>query len=269
MPVRGARRIVADCRASERRLESTALAIVAASAPRASATAPVETATATRPSILEELRAQYEATRAGAAAVAHDREGYEALNGRMRRAHAWLDKAFSYLGGVKPAIAHRYDLGHGVVFLSPRFHHGYVGQHERRVVGFPVLDEINVYYEVETAPLALEIPPVESPAVEKALDDAGIRYTWRGVEDATGKMRTCLLNVQPIIPAKIAFVADYVTGVVTVALVNVDRIDRVTLEFDSRAIDDDVLEDLLRFILGRDSAFLRRAPLAGIHGSRG
>jgi hypothetical protein len=27
-----------------------------------------------------------------------------------------------------------------------------------------------------------------------------------------------------------------------------------------------VLEDLVRLILGRDAAFLRRAPLAGIHG---
>jgi hypothetical protein len=55
-----------------------------------------------------------------------------------------------------------------------------------------------------------------------------------------------------------------------VPLVNVDRIDRVTLEFHSRGIDDAVLDDLIRFILGRDAAFLRRAPLAGVRpaGSR-
>ena len=226
-------------------------------------------ATPTRPSIFDELRAQYEAARVGAASASHDHEGYEALNARMRRTYAWLDKALSYLDGVKPAVAHRYDVGHGVAFADPRFKHGYVGQHERRVVGFPVLDEINVYYEIGTAPLSVEIAPVESPGVERALDDAGIRYTWRGVEDASGRMRTCQLSVQPVIPAKIAMVADYVTGQVTVALVNVDRIDRVTLEFDSRAIDEEVLDDLLRFILGRDSTFLRRAPLAGIRGSRG
>lgn len=60
--------------------------------------------------------------------------------------------------------------------------------------------------------------------------------------------------------------ADYETGLVTVALVNVDRLDRVTLEFHSNAIDEPVLEDLVRLMLGRDSAFLRRAPLAGLHG---
>jgi len=51
---------------------------------------------------------------------------------------------------------------------------------------------------------------------------------------------------------------------VTVALTNVDRLDRVTLEFESSAIKESVLEDLVRLILGRDSAFLRRAPLAGL-----
>jgi hypothetical protein len=52
---------------------------------------------------------------------------------------------------------------------------------------------------------------------------------------------------------------------VTVALVNVDRLERVTLEFQSTAIDESVLEDLVRLILGRASAFLKRAPLAGLH----
>jgi hypothetical protein len=49
-------------------------------------------------------------------------------------------------------------------------------------------------------------------------------------------------------------------------MTNVDRFDRVTLEFHSTAIDEHVLDELLHFILGRDSNFLRRAPLAGIHG---
>jgi hypothetical protein len=53
---------------------------------------------------------------------------------------------------------------------------------------------------------------------------------------------------------------------VTVALVNVDRLERVTLEFPSTAIEEPVLEDLVRLILGRDSAFLKRGRLAGLRG---
>ena len=43
--------------------------------------------------------------------------------------------------------------------------------------------------------------------------------------------------------------------------------ERVILEFHSNAIEEPLLEDLVRLILGRDTAFLRRAPLAGVHGT--
>ena len=52
----------------------------------------------------------------------------------------------------------------------------------------------------------------------------------------------------------------------TVAIVNVDRLERVTLEFPSTEIDESALEDLVRLILGRDSAFLKRGRLAGLRG---
>ena len=79
-------------------------------------------------------------------------------------------------------------------------------------------------------------------------------------------MHQCAISVPATIPAAVSFHADYETGVVTAALVNVDRLERATLEFHSNAIEEPILEDLVRLILGRDSVFLRRAPLAGLHG---
>ena len=221
----------------------------------------------TSPSILDELKAQYEAAR-----VTHhyhsDVEGYEQINARLRKAYAWLDKAFSYLDGVKPAIDHRFDVGHGLVFEQPRFGRGYVGQHERRIVGFPAIDEINIYYEIAAVrALTIEVAPAGVQMAEKALDDAGLQYTCKRVEDHSGTVRKCVITVPPAIPAKVSFTVNYQTGIVTVPLVNVDRFDRVSLEFHSQAIDEHVLDDLLKFILGRDSSFLRRAPLAGLHGT--
>ena len=220
----------------------------------------------TSPSILDELRTQYEASRTSTHTHS-DVEGYEQLNARLRKAYTWLDKAFSYLDGVKPPIEHRFDVGHGLVFEGTKFGRGYVGQHERRIVGFPVLDEINIYYEIAAAkPLMIEVGPGGVAMAEKSLDDAGLQYTCRRVEDHGGVVRKCVITVPPAIPAKASFNIDYQTGLVTVSLVNVDRFDRVALEFHSQAIEEPVLEDLLRFILGRDTAFLRRAPLAGLHG---
>ena len=72
--------------------------------------------------------------------------GFEEINAQMRKAFRWLEKAIAYLDGLKPPIAHVFDLGQGLVFESPRINRCYVGQHERRIVGYPVLDEINIYY---------------------------------------------------------------------------------------------------------------------------
>jgi hypothetical protein len=216
-------------------------------------------------SLLDELRTQYEAAREST----HENtnvESFHAIDARLRKVFRWLEKAVTYLDGLKPPIEHRFDLGHGLVFDAPRFGHGSVSQHERRIVGFPVVDEITVYYEIATSkPLTMEVAPGGVALAEKALDDAGLQYTSRRVEDSGGNVRKCAISVPPAIPAIVSFHADYQTGLVTVALVNVDRLDRITLEFHSNAMEEPVLEDLVRLILGRDSAFLRRATLAGLH----
>ncbi len=219
-----------------------------------------------RTSLLDELKTQYEAARQSATDHSNV-EGFRDIDARMRKAFRWLEKAVTYLDGLKPAVDHRFDLGHGLVFESPRFGHGSVGQHERRIVGYPVLDEINIYYEISASkPLSLDVAPGMVALAEKALDDAGLQYASRRVEDSGGNVRKCAISVPPAIPAAVSFRVDYQTGIVRVLLVNVDRLDRVTLEFHSNAIEEPVLEDLVRLMLGRDSAFLRRAPLAGLHG---
>jgi len=220
-----------------------------------------------RPTLLDELRTEYEAARQVSPAHA-DVEGFQQIDARMRKAFRWLEKAIAYLDGLKPAINHRFDLGHGMVFEAPRFQRGFVGQHERRIVGFPVLDEINIYYVVSAAkPLAIDIRSGSVGEAESALSDAGLQYTKHSTEDSTGAVCKCLISVPPEIPASISFHVDYQTGVVKATLANVDRLERVTLEFHSNAIDEPILEDLVRLILGRDSAFLRRAPLAGVRGT--
>jgi hypothetical protein len=217
-------------------------------------------------SLLEELRVQYEAARTSPHAHA-DVPGYQEIDAQLRKAYRWLEKAIAYLDGLHPPIQHRFDLGHGIAFASPRFERGFVGQHEQRIVGFPVLDEINITYQIVTAaPVPIEVGSGGVLAVEKALDDAGLQYTARHVEDQGGAVRKCAITVPAQIPAAVSFRADYRTGLVEISLLNVDRFDRVRLEFQSRSIDEPVLEDLVRLILGRSNAFLHRAPLAGVHG---
>jgi len=217
-------------------------------------------------SLLDELRSQYEATRQSTHQHS-DVPGFQDIDKQLRTAFRWLEKAIAYLDGVKPPIEHRFDLGYGFVFGKPRFDRGFVGQHEQRIVGYPVVDEINVSYTIAAAaPLTIEVTPGGVSLAEKVLDEAGLQYTALRHEDPEGIVRRCVITVPPSIPAAISFRADYQTGAVAVSLVNVDRFDRVTLAFQGASIDEPVLEDLIRLILGRGAAFLRRAPLLGIPG---
>ena len=223
-------------------------------------------ATNDRGALLNKLRAQYEAVHESPDDHG-DVEGFEAIDKRLRKAFRWLEQAITYLNGLKPPIDHRFDLGSGYAFDSPRFAHGSVEQHKRRIAGFPVLEEINLYYETSASkPLSIDVPPGWVSFAEKVLDAFGLQYTCRRVEEPDGNLRKCIFSVPPVIPARVSFRVDYQTGLVTVALVNVDRLERVTLEFHTSAIDESVLEDLVRLILGRDSAFLKRGRLAGLRG---
>jgi hypothetical protein len=217
-------------------------------------------------SLLDELRVRYDALPESTDNHG-DVEDFQAIDARLRAAFRWLEKAITYLNGLKPPIEHRFDLGYGYAFDSPRFAHGSVGYHERRIVGFPVLEGIDIYYEVSAAkPLSIEVIPGWVSFAEKTLDAFGLQYTCRRVEDSDGRPSACIFSVPPVIPARVSFRVDYQTGTVTVALANVDRLERVTLEFPSTAIEEPFLEDLVRLILGKDSAFLKHARLAGLHG---
>ena len=162
-------------------------------------------------------------------------------------------------------IEHRFDLGYGYAFESPRFSHGSVSQQQRRIRGYPVLEEVAVYYDIAASrPLTIEVASGWVSFAAKTLDAFGLQYTSRRVAGDDGSTSKCIFSVPPVIPARISLRASYQTGLVTVALFNVDRLDRVSLEFQSTAIDEPVLEDLVRLVLGHDSSFLRRAPLSGL-----
>src|SRR5262249_50797012 len=153
-----------------------------------------------------------------------DVPGFKEIDAQLRKAFRWLEKAIAYLDGLRPPIERRFDLGHGIAFAKLHLEHGFVGQHEQRIVGFPVLDEINITYQmVAPAPVPLEIESAAFREFERILDDAGLQYTATHVEDHNGTVRRCAMSIRPQIPAAISFRADYRTGLVPVSLINVDR----------------------------------------------
>ena len=133
--------------------------------------------------------------------------------------------------------------------------------------GFSVIDEINLYYQIcASKPITAEMWAIDAELAKKDLERANLKFASRRIQDGDGTVRRCMMTVQPEIPAAIVFRADYKTGTITTTLVNADRFDRVSLAFPSNSIKEQLLEDLLKFILGMDRAFLHQSRLAGIQG---
>ena len=209
-------------------------------------------------SLLDELRVRYEALPESTDDHG-DVESFEAIDARLRKAFRWLEKAITYLNGLKPPIEHRFDLGYGYVIrfaaVRPWFGRSARAPHPR-LPG--ARRDRRLLRDFRSRASVDRGRPGWVSFAEKTLDAFGLQYTCRRMEDPDGTLRNCIFSVPPVIPARVSFRVDYRTGIVTVALVNVDRLERVTLEFPSTAIEEPILEDLVRLILGRDSAFLKR-----------
>jgi hypothetical protein len=221
---------------------------------------------AEKTSFLDALRTEYETVQHFPTADEAVEEP-KVIDARMRKSFRWLEKAITYLNTIKSPIAHRFNLRHGIVFESPRFERGVVGQHTQTVRGFSLIDEINLYYQICTSkPITLEMFAMDAELAKKDLERANLKFTSRRIPDGDGIVRRCMVTVPAEIPAAVIFRADYKTGTITTTLMNVDRFDSVSLAFKSIAIKEHVLEDLLKFILGMDRAFLHHSRLAGIQG---
>jgi hypothetical protein len=217
-------------------------------------------------SFLDALRNEYETVQHVPTAVSAVEE-YTVINARMRKSYLWLEKAITYLNTIKSPIQHRFNLGHGIAFESPRFERGSVGQHTQNLRGFSIVDEINLHYQIcVSKPITVEMWAIDAELAKKDLERANLKFTSRRIQDGDGTVRRCMVTVTPEIPAAVVFRADYKTGTITTTLVNADRFDRVSLAFQSNAVKEQVLEDLLKFILGMDRAFLHHSRLAGIQG---
>ena len=194
-------------------------------------------------------------------------EDTNVIDARMRKSFKWLEKAITYLNGIRSPIRHRFDLGRGIVFEAPRFDRGVLGQHTLNLRGFNVVDEISLHYHVcASKPIVLEMSALDAELARKELEAANLLHDSRRVRDADGVVRKCVVTVTHEIPAAVMFRTDYRSGSVTITLNNVDRFDRVSLRLQSNAIKEQLLEDLVKFILGMDRSLLRYAHLSGISG---
>ena len=223
-----------------------------------------------KPSLLEELRAQAEAVRAHDAAARQPVEkAREEIDSSLWRAFRWFEEAMRHLEVIRPMIARQFQLGSILSLDRPQLDRGFVSFRRRGLALQEVLDHVEVYYRLTGPhPIVLRVHPGAATDVEARLRASTMQYRHENEQDDHGRARHAVFHVEPSMRASILFAPDYERQVIDVTLSNVDRFESVRLEFQPRAIDVSALEDLIRLILGEANSFLHRAPLALIKTSR-
>ena len=225
---------------------------------------------ASKPKLLESLRAQSTAVRAqGEAARKPVEEALGDIDKLLWRAFRWLDEALGHLEVIQPVVAHRFSLPNVGTIDRPKYERGFVSYRRRALAGMELLDHVEVFYRLVGAEaLMVKVHPGSAAMIEERLRPSTMPYTYHTEQDERRVVTSGVFNVTPAISANIRFEPDYHRQIIEVTLRNVDRFESVSLEFGPDKLDESALEDLLKFVLGENNGFLRRAPLAGFRARR-
>jgi hypothetical protein len=216
-------------------------------------------------SLLERLRQQSDAVRAGETPKRSTEEILLDMDRRLWRAYRWLDEALAHLEVIKPVVAHEFRVDALLQLNGMQFDQGFVSYRRRHLAGQELLDYVESFYRLTGAePVKVRVPPMAVPAFEQRLRTAGMAFRYEPEQDERKVIKAGLFTVTPAVTASVRFDPDYRRQAIGVRLTNVDRFESVELEFKPEQLDEAALEDLVRMLLGETNAFLRRAPLSGI-----
>jgi hypothetical protein len=221
-----------------------------------------------QPSLLDKLREKSESLRAqDQAARKPIEEALKDIDRSLWRAFRWLDEAVGHLEVIRPRVSHVFHLQKILTIERPLFDRGFVSFRRRPLAGMDVLEHIELFYRLEgSEPIVLRLNPGAALGVEERLRGSTLQFQYDTEQDEKRVVRYGLFRVQPVISASVRFQPDYHRQVVHVTLRNVDRFESVSLEFAPDKVNEAALEDLVKFMMGENSSFLRRAPLALIRG---
>ena len=143
-----------------------------------------------------------------------DVEGYEQINARLHKAYTWLDKAFSYLDGVKPRdrapLRRRARPRVRGTAVRARLRRPARAAH-RRLSGASTRST-----STTRSPPRGRLPSRSRRAAcswrRRRSTTPGCSTPAGAIEDHTGVVRKCVITVPPAIPAKVSFNVDYQTG---------------------------------------------------------
>lgn len=220
------------------------------------------------PALLASLRARAEALRGDELALRRSAaDAMREIDRRLHAAYRWFEEVLAHLDVIRPAIDRRFAVDRALTIARPRYAGGAVSLRRARREGRDLIESVEVGYRMASdAPIRVVAPRGAAAATAECLRAAQLAFDYVAEPSGAGGG---VFTVLPALCASVRFVHDPARRAIVVTLANVDRLETVALEFEAEALGEAALEDLVRLMLGESDAFLKRAPLAGLGGSRG
>ena len=220
-------------------------------------------------SLLSRLRQQSDAVRAAEVPRRSAEDILQDIDQRLWQLYRFLDEALAHLAVIRPVIAHEFRIDQLVSLSGLRFEQGFVSYRRRHLAGQELLDYVEAFYRLTgSQPMKLRVVPTAVGSLENRLRNAGIPFRYEAEIDERKVIRSGVFSITPAVTASVRFDPDYRGQEIGVRLTNVDRFESVNLEFKPEQFVEAAFEDLVRMMLGESSAFLHRAPLAGVGAAR-
>ncbi|MDR2173174.1 MAG: hypothetical protein LBE32_03075 [Burkholderiales bacterium] len=175
--------------------------------------------------------------------------------------HGWLEEIARYLEKLRPPVAHEFRFGNLMVMRSLTLEQSFVSYRRQRFGEQELLDHVELFYRLAcpSSPI-IRVSSTSANEIETRLRVAGLAFENSPETDQWRAVRAVQFKIVPEIKTTIRIEPDYVQHKIGVRLSNVDRFEIMQMVFSPSLLDEEALEDLVRLMLGENTAFLKRAP---------
>jgi len=175
----------------------------------------------------------------------------------MRAAFDFYQELVRYIGIVKPAIGHFYQLDDVGAFVGLKVADAFVDTRMRRDAGRPWMDAVLLtVVAMAPTPVRVESAPGATQIMMDRLATANLRY--EAADQAGGDGRTAL-NVAAEVTIHVRIMADRERGRIAFLCRNVAQFGTSNFVVKAGAVEDSVFEEFANYLLGNPNRFLAMA----------
>ncbi|WP_035059584.1 hypothetical protein [Andreprevotia chitinilytica] len=206
--------------------------------------------------LLDELKQQAEST---AANHAQEKANYQrnvvAVDAALRQVFAYLDELVQQLRVIKPTNAHRYHIWGVGEWTMLAFERAAVDMRKKSIDSADWANtlEFAVMWKARAPFSASYGSQSEANYLKDKLWNLGLKLEEKIVKNAEAKFQRAIIHIEPHLPTRLRFEADFNTGQIQLTVRNLDGLQEDVVVLEPEQCNTTLCEELAKSLLGRPS----------------